>query len=149
MLGMRSGMKWTRRASLRRGGARGGVIRAPAASLGSRQAAAGAGKGQNIPRADAFRDTAKLRFHSFTDVKCTCSPRPVSTAVSQRFLLLDGTCLLVFFYYFNYSVWQLDPLCHWSVSEQISIHFQLCDWVVYPAHYSNKNIFKNLWNKLK
>lgn len=52
MLGMRTGMKWTQRASLRRGGARGGVIPSPGRQPGqqaSRQQAAGGGEGTQHP----------------------------------------------------------------------------------------------------
>lgn len=38
--------------------------RSPAVSLGSRQAAAGAGEPQNIPGNDAFTDSTKLRIYS-------------------------------------------------------------------------------------
>lgn len=67
MLGMRRGMKWTQGASLRRGGARGGVIPSPAASLGSRQQLRGQGGHWTSQQrgADAFRDAGKIRFHSF------------------------------------------------------------------------------------
>lgn len=47
--------------------------RSPAVSLGSRQAAAGAGEPQNIPGNDAFTDSTKLRFYSSTGLEVPSS----------------------------------------------------------------------------
>lgn len=68
MLGMRTGMKWTQRASLRRGGARGGVIPSPGRQPGQQAGRQAAGGGEGTQHPGKWR----LHGHRQTPISQLC-----------------------------------------------------------------------------
>lgn len=86
MLGMRAGMRWTQGASLRRGGARGGVIPEPAASRRPGQARRRRRRrALNVPAADAFREHLRNSDFTASRAKRVIWFRSLSTGLGLQF----------------------------------------------------------------